>query len=237
MMEIKKVFPALAFLLLAAIVPAGAAQKGRTPKPSSAQTSSAQSSAGSAGATITFRKIFKDSSPEYVKIEVSQSGASTYDIRQIDDTPQPRPFTVSPALAAKIFALAAALDDFNGITLEVRRRVANLGEKTYIYEKDGVTHQVSFNYTSNDKANQLLDIFEGLSLEDQYAGQIRRTMRYDPLGLDNVLTRLQRDIAARLIPEPAALVPLLNEIAANSNFLDIARQRARMIVAGVQRAE
>ena len=236
-MEMKKAFPALAFLLLAAAVSAGAAQKGRTSKASSPQTSSAQPPAGSAGATITFRKIFKDSSPEYVKIQLSQNGACTYDIRQLDDTPQPEPFTVSPALTAKVFALAAELDDFNGITLEVRRRVANLGEKTFFYEKDGVTHQVSFNFTDNDKANELLDIFEGLSLEDQYVAQIRRTMRYDPLGLDNVLARLQRDIAARQIPEPAALVPLLKKIAANSSFLDIARQRARIIVAGVHPGE
>ena len=237
MREMKKIFSALAFLLLAAALPAGAAQKGRTSNPPSPQAASAQSPAGSAGATVTFLKIFKDSSPEYVKIQVSQNGACTYDIRQLDDTPQPQPFTVSPALAAKIFSLAAELDDFNGITLEVRRRVANLGEKTFFYEKDGVTHQVSFNFTNNDKANDLLDIFEGLSLEDQYVAQIRRTMRYDPLGLDNVLARLQRDIAARLIPEPAALVPLLKQIAANSSFLDIARQRARVIIARARPGE
>ena len=216
---------ALATLFFA--MPAGAAQNGRTNQPE------APAARTPGLATITFRKIFKSSSPEFVEIKVGRNGASTYDIRQLEDTPRPQPFPVSAALTDRIFSLAASLHDFDGIQLEVRRRVANLGEKTFIYEKDGITHQVSFNYTTNSPANDLLDIFEGLSLEDQYADRLRRTMRYDPLGLNDVLARLDRDIHSRMIPEPKALVPLLNEIASNSSFLDIARQRARLIVASI----
>ncbi|HXU20171.1 MAG TPA: hypothetical protein VN788_06290, partial [Verrucomicrobiae bacterium] len=35
------------------------------------------------GATITFRKIFKSSYPEFVEIKVTESGTGTYDIRQL----------------------------------------------------------------------------------------------------------------------------------------------------------
>lgn len=180
--------------------------------------------------TITFRKIFKGSSPEYVEIKVTRSGAGTYDIRDLTDRPRPEPFHVSAPLTARIFSLAAALHDFNGIHLNVRRLVANLGEKTFRFEGGGETHQVSFNYTVNSTANELLGIFEGLSLEDQYLDQLRRSERYDPLGLDDVLMRLQSDLESKSIPEPEALVPALQKIVSNPRFLNIARERASQIL-------
>ncbi|HVB35236.1 MAG TPA: hypothetical protein VNJ52_12815 [Patescibacteria group bacterium] len=181
-------------------------------------------------ATITFRKIFKSSSPEFVEIKVDKRGAGTYDIRQIADSPSPQPFQVSAALTAKIFSLAATLHDFSGVQLNARRLIANLGEKTFRFENNGETHQVSFNYTVNSTANQLLTIFEGLSLEDQYLDQLRRSMRYDPLGLDDVLTRLETDLESNAIAEPQALAPVLEQIVSNQRFLDIARDRARQIL-------
>lgn len=222
----------LPFFLLAVFAAAPAFAQNSAAAPSSQQPVEAADSAPS-GPVVTFRKIFKSSTPEFVEIKVYRDGRSTYDIRQLSDPPSPEPFPVSAALADKIFALAAHLHDFDGVHLNLRRRVANLGEKTFFYEKDGVTHQATFNYTDNGAANKLLAIFEGLSLEDQYADQLRRSMRYDPLGLNDVLIRLERDLGANLLAEPRALVPLLNRIATNSKFLDIARARARTIVASL----
>jgi hypothetical protein len=220
----------LVALLAFAAAPAAAQTTGSiqpVKQPAAAQPAASNTST----ATITFRKIFKASTPEFVEIKLRRDGHSTYDIRQLDDSPSPEPFPVSPALTVKIFALAADLHDFNGVELDVRRRVANLGEKTFFYEKDGVTNKVSFNFTNNDSANKLLSIFEGLSLEDQYADDLRRSMRYDPLGLNDVLIRLERDLGANMLPDPEALAPLLKQIATNSKYLDIARRRAQAVLA------
>jgi hypothetical protein len=56
------------------------------------------------GATITFRKIFKSSYPEFVEIKVNENGSATYDIRQLDEPPSPVAFEVSPTLIQKIFS-------------------------------------------------------------------------------------------------------------------------------------
>jgi hypothetical protein len=220
----------LCLLALLAAVPA-AAQEPASSQPAREANVAAKAASEPTGATITFQKIFKQSTPEFVKIKVNRNGDSTYDIRQLDDEPSPESFPVSPALAEKIFALAADLHDFSGIDLEVRRRVASLGEKTFFYEKDGVTNKVTFNFTTNESANKLLSIFEGLSLEDQYADQLRRSMRFDPLGLNDVLIRLERDLGANQLADPQALAPLLKQIASNSKYLDIARQRAQAVLA------
>jgi hypothetical protein len=182
------------------------------------------------GPTVSYRKIFKGSTPEYVDIKIDRQGAGTYDIRQLDDTPRPQPFQVSSALTDKIFSLAADLHDFNGIQLNAKRLIANLGQKTFRYENGAESSEVTFNYTVNATANQLVAVFEGISLEAQYIQQLRSSMRYDPLGLDDELTRLQSDLASNAIAEPRALAPLLEQIASNQQFMDIARERARAIL-------
>jgi hypothetical protein len=54
-----------------------------------------------------------------------------------------------------------------------------------------------------------------------------RTMRYDHLGVNDVLTRVQSDVRKKLLPEPETLLPTLDQLAANEELVDIARQRAR----------
>jgi len=54
-------------------------------------------------------------------------------------------------------------------------------------------------------------------------------MRYDHLGVNDVMTRVQSDIRNKLLPEPEALLPTLDQLAANDELVDIARQRARAI--------
>src|SRR5208282_6127002 len=56
--------------------------------------------------TVTFRKIFKSSYPEFVEIKVSESGSGTYDIRQLDEQPAPQSMQIDEALVQSIFGLA-----------------------------------------------------------------------------------------------------------------------------------
>lgn len=179
------------------------------------------------GATITFRKVFKTSYPEFVEIKVSDAGAGTYDIRQLDEEANPQPLELGTALAQRIFQLAAALHDFQGVDLDVHRRIANLGQKTFRYEKGGEAHEVTFNYTLNDSASQLLDIFEGIAREETDLSDLRRTARYDRLGVNDVLIQVESDYSKKLLPEPARLLPTLDDVAGDQKIIDIARERAR----------
>ena len=180
-------------------------------------------------ATITFRKIFKTSFPEYVEIKLNQQGAGTFDIRQLDEEPNPQPLQIGAPLTERIFALAAKLHNFQGVDLEVRRRLANLGEKTFTYESGGETHETKFNYTLDESASQLVNIFEGISREYTDLADLTRTMRYDHLGVNDVLITLEGDYNNKLIPEPERLLPVLDQLAGDEKFIDIARQRARTL--------
>lgn len=220
-------------LALAPLAPACFASQEAAASPVSG--ASAQGDA-SQTATVTFTKVFKSSYPEYVQVKVDETGAGTFDIRQLDEAANPQPLTTGPALAQKVFRLAAQLHDFQGVQLEAHRRIANLGQKTFKYEKGGESYEVTFNYTENDPANQLLTIFEGIAREEGDISDLQRTMRYDRLGVNDVLTQVQSDYKQKLLPEPSQLLATLDAIAKNDQIINIARDKARNL-AGQIRAE
>ena len=184
--------------------------------------------------TITFRKIFKSSFPEFVEIKVSQTGAATYDIRQLTDDPSPHNTELAVPLAKKIFDLAGELHNFAGLDLEMHRRIANLGQKTFEYDRGSESHSVTFNYTVDPFATQLLNIFEGLTRQESDLANLQRTMRYDRLGVNDVLLQIERDYNLKVFPQPDQLLPSLDQLAADNHFIDIARERARTLAGRIR---
>ena len=188
-------------------------------------------------ASITFRKVFKASYPEFAEIKVNEDGTGTWDIRQLDEAASPHSLHIGQALTQKIFDLANDLHNFQGIELDVHRRIANLGQKTFSYEKGSESYSAQYNYTLNTSANQLSAIFEGLEREELDLSDMDRTMRYDHLGANDVIVRVERDIQNKLIPEPDALLPLLDQFGADEDLIELARQRARAIAEQIRASQ
>ena len=90
------------------------------------------SAAASTAAKLTFRRVFKESTPEFIEIVVTQdSDKGTYEIRQLDEDPEKLPFEVSAVLRAKMFELAGQMNHFQGQDLDVHRKIANLGRRRF----------------------------------------------------------------------------------------------------------
>ncbi len=195
------------------------------------------STACAGDAKITFRKVFEGSMPEFVELKIGQTSGATYDIRQSGEDPDPRPFEVGPAVRAKIFELAAALHDFDGARLDVHKRIANLGQKTFRYEHDGEIHETIFNYTIDPTASQLLQIFEGLSRQEWDLMVLQRRMRFDRLGVNDALLQFEADLNQRILPEPQRLLPTLDQLAGDSRYLDISRERARALAQRIRTSQ
>ena len=204
----------------------------RAAVPASHVASSAEnaSSVAPAGAKLTFRRTFKSSTPEFIEITVREdSDESTYEIRQLDDDPEKLRFEVSAPLRAKMFEFAGQLNHFQGQDLDVHRKIANLGEKTFRWEKGVEVHETTFNYTLNSAATQLLQIFEGLARQQELLMLLERRMKYDRLGINDALLQFESDLNRKLLPEPQRALPALDQIASDTRFVDIARQRARAV--------
>lgn len=181
-------------------------------------------------ATVSFRKVFKSSNPEFVEIRVRENGAATYDIRSLSEDPDPQPFEVGGPLVSKILELSSQLNHFRGLDLDTKRRIANLGEKTFRYERGSESSEVKFNYTIDATANQLLMIFEGLARQQDHLRTLLHRMKYDRLGVNSALLNFESDLNHKILPEPERLLPVLQQIAADSRFVDIARQRSRALI-------
>jgi hypothetical protein len=198
--------------------------------------SAGQSTGQSAGTspTVIFRKVFKSSSPEFVEIKLDQTGLGTYDIRQLSDDASPEAFQVGAPLAHRIFDLAGKLQNFDGVNLESRHRIANLGEKTFRYENGPESHAVTFNYTVDETASQLLDVFEGLTRQLSDASDLQHALRFDRLGVNDVILQIEKDFDAKMLPEPERLLPLLAQVSADQRIIDMARRRAGDLAARIQ---
>jgi len=182
------------------------------------------------GAKLTFRRVFKSSTPEFIEITVrDDADAATYEIRQLDDDPGASTFEVSGPLRSKMFELAAQLNRFQGQDLDVHRKIAYLGEKTFRWEQGSETHETKFNYTLNSSANQLLQIFEGLARQQELLTLLERRMKYDRLGINDALLQFETDLNRNLLPEPQRALGVLDQIASDSHLVEIARQRARAL--------
>ncbi|HXX45757.1 MAG TPA: hypothetical protein VEJ38_13605, partial [Candidatus Acidoferrales bacterium] len=106
--------------------------------------------------------------------------------------------------------------------------------KTFRYDRGSESHSVSFNYTLDRSAGELLDIFEGLSRQQTDLSDLVRTMRYDRLGVNDVLLQIQKDYDHKLLPEPQQLLTSLDQLAADTHFINIARERARNLAARIR---
>ncbi|HTC62517.1 MAG TPA: hypothetical protein VK709_06715 [Candidatus Saccharimonadales bacterium] len=185
--------------------------------------------ANPSGAIITYRRVFKSSTPEFIEIKISDQGKCTFDIRQLDEDADPQPFEVGPEVQKKIFELASDLKYFAVQNLDIQKKIANLGQKTFRYENGAEVHETSFNYTMNASATQLMQIFEGLAKQQMDLTLLQRRAQFDRLGVNDALLQFENDMDHRLLPEPERLLPVLDQIAADSHFVEIARSRARAL--------
>jgi hypothetical protein len=183
-----------------------------------------------ATAKLTFRRVFKSSAPEFIEITIREDAdQATYDIRQLDEDPEKLQFEVGAPLRAKMFELAGELNHFQGQDLDVHRKIANLGEKTFRWEKGPQAYEAKFNYTLSAPASQLLQIFEGLARQQELLMLLERRMKYDRLGINDALLQFETELNRKLLPEPQRALGTLDQIAGDSRFVEIGRQRARAL--------
>jgi len=191
---------------------------------------SVSTAAGPTGNWFSYRRIFKSSSPEFIEIRIREDAdAATYEIRQLNEDAGTTPFEVGPALRGRIFQLASELHHFKGLDLDVHRKIANLGEKTFRWESPAGTSEVKFNYTLNSAATQLLQICEGLARQQELIELLQRRIKYDRLGVNDALLQFENEFSKSVLPEPERALPLLDQIAGDSRFVEIARQRSRAL--------
>jgi hypothetical protein len=185
-------------------------------------------------AKLTYSRLFKGSTPEYLQLTVDSKGSGTFEGHKLGETQSPRPFQLSAATTQRIFALARQLDNFQALDLESHKKVANLGQKTFTYQQGEHVNRVVFNYTENRVTRELVDIFEAVGTVEEHIVALEFEMKYDPLGLTQELWQIQSELNNKSLADPEILLPTLEKIARSSRFLHLAQVRAQQIIDRLQ---
>lgn len=175
---------------------------------------------------LTFKKEFKGSTPAYVLIAVERSGEATY--QEAADDENPMRFRLNEQEVAEMFALAEKANRFTQ-PVESGLKVAFMGTKTLRYVDGKDSHEVSFNFSLDENIQRLQDWFERISESEQHLILLERAVRFDKLGVNDALLRLEVSKDKNRLVATAQFLPMLDRIVKNEAFLHMARDRAAFL--------
>lgn len=183
---------------------------------------------------ITYSKVLHGSTPEYVSITVDRLGNAIYEAGNLNEPAPLRNLQLRDATTQKVFDLAGVLNNFDEVDLESYKKVANLGHKTLVYDDGSQKHQATFNYTTRQEAQELIEIFDKISAVGQHIATLEHSIQFDRLRLPEQLKQIQKDLDRRALAEPELMEPILRKIAQNPRFLHLAQSRAQNILGRLQ---
>ena len=182
---------------------------------------------------VSYSKIFPGSDPAYMAITVDRTGAVTYREAKDED---PEAFTLEPDAVQSIFGLAEKLDHFKR-PLESGLKVARTGDKTFRWENGAETSEVKFNYSLDESAKLLQDWFERISESERAVMGLRRAIRFDRLGVNDAVLRVDTAWSLKRLVGREQFLPLLDRIAKNESFINLARERAARLADTLRAAD
>jgi hypothetical protein len=172
--------------------------------------------------TLFFSKSFPNSKPAYYEIRLDRAGEAEY-----RETPDEEPLRcrLAPQEVETMFLLSDKLKHFEG-TLESGLNVAKMGEKTFRWALGSESHEAKFNYSTDPDAQALLDWFERISESAQAYYDLEKTAKFDKLGVNKALLRLETAWDKNRLVGVEQYLPLLDRVAKNESYLNMARDRA-----------
>lgn len=171
---------------------------------------------------ISYSKVFPGSDPAYMAATVDRNGAVTYREAKDED---PETFQMEADAVKAIFDLAEKLDHFKK-PLESGLKVAKTGDKTFRWENGTDASEAKFNYSLDENAKTLQDWFERISESERALIQLRRAIRFDKLGVNDAVLRIDAAWSQKRLVGREQFVPLLDRVAKNETFINLARDRA-----------
>ena len=192
--------------------------------------------------TVTFTFNWPSIEPHRYVISVDSSGDASYQswmteagADQSVGEPYMLKFTVSAGARDRIFALARQLKYFNGDFDYRKHRIAETGEKTLAYADPDKQYETRYNWSENPAIDELTALFQGMSTTIECGRRLARLHRFDRLGLNDELKKLENVAVDHRAAELQIIAPTLEQLADDPGVMNIARQRARHIleIAGV----
>ena len=135
--------------------------------------------------------------------------------------------SVSPALVSQIQSL---FDELNFLQssedYQYKKDFSHLGKITIKLTRPGGERTATFNYTTNQTLNRLVDIFRNIATQETRVLELQAIRESDPISTPAQLRLLEVELRAKQIAEPERLAPLLEQIKVDESVPLIARNHA-----------
>ena len=223
---------ALAMLLLLVTSAPGQQQNAPSPAPADAAPSPAR---------VSYTVERENRDPARFTLTVDRLGHATYTAEEATGDSKeaegegPAPpyhtsFDVSPATRDRIFTLAQALDYFDGDFEFRKHKVADTGRKTFRYSDGARQGETVLHWSENKQMQQLTDLCESIALTQNFARRLVYLRRFDRLGLDAALKRMEELAKGNYLAELQTIAPGLRQVADDPDVMHVARQRASRLL-------
>jgi hypothetical protein len=180
------------------------------------------------GPRLFYSKTFPGSKPPYMEIRLDRNGRAEY--REAPDEEFPIVFQLRPRETRVVWELSEKLDRFRK-PLESGLKVARMGDKLLRWENGAERYEAKFNHTLDADAQLLHDWFERMCESAILQADLERTVKYERLGVNQAILRIEAAWDRKRLVGVDQYVPLLKRVAANSVYLNMARERAEKLLA------
>jgi hypothetical protein len=138
---------------------------------------------------------------------------------------------VTDKTRARVFELAAKAHYFEKNLDYGKHNIANTGAKTLAYHDGQRNSSSTFNYTSNQPAQELTTLFQNLSATLEAGHRLAYLYQYQKLALDQELKRAEEMSKSGELTEVQAISPILKRIFADTSVMNVSRARAQRLLA------
>lgn len=180
------------------------------------------------GPRLFYSKTFPGSKPPYMEVRLDRNGRAEY--REAPEEEFPIVFQLSPRETRVVWELSEKLDRFRK-PLESGLKVARMGDKLLRWEEGSERTEAKFNHTLDPDAQLLHDWFERMCESAILQADLERAVKYDRLGVNQAILRIEAAWDRKRLVGVDQYVPLLKRVAANSAYLNMARERAEKLLA------
>ena len=182
---------------------------------------------------LYFSRDFPGSAPAFFDVTVQSDGSGGY--REALDE-EPLEFKVDKATVEELWSRVQALDGL-ATQLDSKRKVAFTGDKVLRFTAaDGKQAEAKFVYTEDPEAQALVAWFLRAGETARHRIELERVIRFDRLGVNDALLRLQSAFDRERVIAPEQLLPVLEQIVNQKNILHLARARAAGLIEKIQSA-
>ena len=185
---------------------------------------------------ISFTETWPDALPPFYTIAIDGSGRTTY-----HSTPQPLgsgtpydlKFTMQEETRTKLFNLAKQLNYFHGDFDYKKSRIAFTGKKTLKFQNGKEENETSYNWSDNLAIQEMTKLFQNMSETIELGRMISDKYRFDKLGVDAEMKKLEQAAKDDRAAELQAIQPILTKVAKDTNMMNITRRRAESLLAKI----